>query len=166
MIFIQLSHQLALLRNLLGNINNQQFTHCINHLGRASIGGHTRHIIELLQCAVDGHASGTVDYVNRVRNLQLEQDRAVALAALENLETVLALADKPLKLVTEAAMDMQALPVGTTYFREIVYNTEHVIHHLALLKVALIEMELDIVSADFGMAYATLKYKATLQQQS
>jgi hypothetical protein len=166
MIFVQLSHQLALLRNLLANIDNQQFTHCINHLGRASIGSHTRHAIELLQCAVDGHSSGSVDYVNRVRNLQLEQDKTVALAALEKLEMSLTLADKPLLLVTEETMDTQALLVNTTYFREIVYNTEHVIHHLALIKVALIEMELDIVTADFGMAYATLKYKASLQQQA
>jgi len=53
--------------------------------------------------------------------------------------------------------------VTTTYFREIVYNTEHAIHHLALIKVALIEMNLDVVADDFGMAYSTMKFKSSLR---
>jgi hypothetical protein len=43
-----------------------------------------------------------------------------------------------------------------------VYNTEHAIHHLALIKVALIEMQLQVIDENFGMAYSTIKYKATL----
>jgi hypothetical protein len=163
MIFAQLSHQLAMLHQLLGTISNSHYTHSITHLGKASIGAHTRHIIELLQCTINGYASGEVDYVNRVRNHQLENDQHIALAALEAMETTFTLADKPLLLITEQMEGMGPMPVNTTYYREIVYNIEHVIHHLALIKVALIEMQLDIVNADFGMAYATIKYKSTLQ---
>jgi len=50
------------------------------------------------------------------------------------------------------------------YFREVVYNTEHTIHHLALIKVAIIDMKLDIVDNDFGMAYSTIKYQASLNK--
>ena len=69
--------------------------------------------------------------------------------------------DKYLKMVTEMEDESAiTLPVFTTYFREIIYNTEHTIHHLALIKVALIEMQLiDLVDDSFGMAYATIKYK-------
>jgi hypothetical protein len=164
MIFVQLSHQLATLHQLLGNISNKHYTHSINHLGKASIGAHTRHIIELLQCAIHGYASGEVDYVNRVRNHQLENDQQLALAALEAMEMAFTLADKPLLLITEQMEGVEPIPVTTTYYREIVYNTEHTIHHLALIKVALIEMQLDIVGADFGMAYSTIKYKSSLLQ--
>ena len=52
--------------------------------------------------------------------------------------------------------------VPTTYFREVVYNTEHAIHHLALIKVALIEMKVDLVSDNFGMAYSTIKHKNSI----
>jgi hypothetical protein len=165
MIFVQLSHQLAALRQLLGTISTEQYTLGINHLGNASIGGHTRHIIELLQCAIAGYYTGQIDYVNRQRDLTLEQDSEAAMVALDKLTAALNLSDQTLQLFTESTADREATPVTTTYYREIVYNTEHTIHHLALIKVALIEMQLDnIIGADFGMAYSTLKYKATLMQ--
>jgi hypothetical protein len=160
MIFIQLSEQLQSLTKLLLSLDNEQYNKKIEHLGNASIGGHTRHIIELLQCAINGYQSGEVDYVNRSRNILLETDRAFAQLTLRQLDDTVRLSDKELALITE----QKSLNVTTTYFREIVYNTEHTIHHLALIKVAIIEMKLKIVDNNFGMAYSTIKYKASLNQ--
>jgi hypothetical protein len=156
MIFLQLTQQLQALSNLLSTLNDKQYSHKIEHLGDASIGGHTRHIIELLQCAVKGHSTGEVDYVNRTRDLTIELNKSLASATIEKLGQDMHLPDKKLNMVD--------LSVTTTYYREIVYNTEHVIHHLALIKVALIEMKLNFVDHNFGMAYSTIKYKATLVQ--
>lgn len=160
MIFTQLTQQLHSLANLLAILNDEQYKHQITHLGKASIGGHTRHIIELLQCAINGYETGTVDYVNRHRNLDLENNKHLALAVLEQLEKQIVRSDKQLKMVVEEMEEVTSLNITTTYFREVVYNTEHAIHHLALIKVALIEMKLDLVNDDFGMAYSTIKYKA------
>jgi EAL domain-containing protein (putative c-di-GMP-specific phosphodiesterase class I) len=63
-----------------------------------------------------------------------------------------------MKLVTEDENGGEANFVSTTFFREIIYNAEHAIHHLALIRVALRVMKLDIVGDDFGMAYSTIKY--------
>ena len=68
MIFIQITEQLKSLSNLLLLLNDRQYNQKIAFLGNASIGGHTRHIIELLKCVTDGYFSGTVDYLNRTRN--------------------------------------------------------------------------------------------------
>ena len=67
MIFQQLSQQLASLKNLIDSLNDKQYTYKIEHLGNASIGEHTRHIIELLQCAITGYFIGEIDYVNFLR---------------------------------------------------------------------------------------------------
>jgi hypothetical protein len=163
MIFLQLSQQLQLLSNLLINITDDQFTKKVAHLGNASIGGHSRHVLELLQCALDGYSRGEVDYVNRKRNLLLETDRLFALSVLQQLHLRIEVPDRQLNLVVEQDENsIELTKVTTTYYREVVYNTEHTIHHLALIKVAIIEMELDIVDADFGMAYSTIKYQATM----
>ena len=166
MIFLQLSQQLQSLDNLLSLLDDKQYTNKIAHLGSASIGGHTRHIIELLQCAVDGYTTGEVDYVNRSRNLQLENDRHLAKAVLQKINNSVKAPDKSLALITEE-MDgsIQSSNVLTSYFREIVYNTEHTIHHLALIKVAIIDMKLHVVDNNFGMAYSTIKYKASLNNK-
>ncbi len=163
MIFQQLSHQLASLKNLIETLDHHQFTQKVEHLGNASIGGHTRHIIELLQCAIDGHNTGTVDYINRTRNLDIETNKEIALSVLASLDQYYQLPDKKLHLAIDSIEGAIEHIVTTTYFREIVYNIEHTIHHLALIKVALIELKLSLVDDNFGMAYSTINYKSTLQ---
>jgi hypothetical protein len=165
MIFKQLSEQLESLTSVISSLTDEQFTRKSPLLGEASIGSHTRHIIELVQCACSGYVKGRVDYLNRSRDFALENDRLLALSALQQFDDALMLADKQLELAVENSEDPETnRPVVTTYYREIVYNTEHTIHHLALIKVALIEMQLQIVDPHFGMAYSTIKYKSTLQQ--
>lgn len=166
MIFQQLKQQLSSLSNLISLLNNEQYSKKIAHLGNASIGGHTRHIIELLVCATEGFANGRVDYLNRKRNLVLEQDREFAQQAINAIETSLSKTDKILNLAIDDCEPLDNKHVSTTYYREIIYNTEHAIHHLALIKVALIEMNLDLVDDNFGMAYSTIKYKASMVESN
>ena len=163
MIFQQLSQQLQALNNLILILNDDQYTRRIEHLGNASIGGHTRHIIELIQCAIAGYDKGAVDYVNRARDLALQNDRSFAVTVLDDIGKKIRVKDKQLTILVEEIEEAIESTVTTTYFREIVYNTEHAIHHLALIKVALIEMNLDVVADDFGMAYSTMKFKSSLR---
>jgi hypothetical protein len=161
MIFSQLKQQLRSLSNLLKLLNTQQYNQKIAFLGNASIGGHTRHIIELLTCVLNGYDSATVDYINRIRNLSLETDLQLAGRELDSLNVQIMRPDKQMKLIPEG---MQQETVYTSFYREIVYNAEHAVHHLALIKVALREMVLDITDDDFGMVASTIKYRS-LQKQ-
>jgi hypothetical protein len=106
-----------------------------------------------------------VDYLNRVRNLSLEEERSVAIQELESLQNQIRKRDKEMKLIVEGDATTASNFVTTTYYREIVYNTEHTIHHLALIQVALREMKLDIVGDDFGIAYSTLRYRLSQQER-
>lgn len=163
MIFLQINQQLEALYNLINGLSDDHYCYHSTHLAQSSIGQHTRHIIELMQCAIDGRASGTVDYINRSRNLDLQCDRHLALDTIRSLQNKLVSEDRMLSMVIDKSIDVPSQIVSTTYYREIVYNTEHTIHHLALIKVALIELNLDLVDDNFGMAYATIQYKSQLQ---
>ncbi len=162
MIFTQLSDQLNSLKGLIGKLTNEQYQQKIQHLSNACIGGHTRHIIELLQCSITGYNTGKVDYVNRQRNLDLENNTHTAMAELQRLLADVRKDDKQLLITVQQTQETGHLAVSTTYFREIVYNTEHTVHHLALIKVALIEMKLHLENSNFGIAESTIKYKASL----
>lgn len=164
MIFFQLSEQLQLLRSLLKKLDREQYVQKISFLGNASIGAHTRHIIELLKCVTDGYGPGIVDYINRARDLSIETDHILATREIEQLLLIVDKQDKQMELATENTEATFAKTVTTTYFREIVYNAEHAIHHLALIRVALRELKLDIVGDNFGMAYSTIKYLASLDE--
>ena len=51
--------------------------------------------------------------------------------------------------------------VKSSFERELLYCLDHAIHHQALIKIGLKELELShLVSPDFGVAYSTLRYRA------
>jgi hypothetical protein len=164
MIFIQITEQLKSLSDLLLLLTDTQYNRKIAFLGNVSIGGHTRHIIELLNCAIDGYHVGTVDYLNRVRDLSLETDKSFAMQELALMAEQIIKPNKQMNLIIDCCDEYALDYVATTYFREIVYNAEHTIHHLALIRVALREMKLEIVGDDFGMAYSTINYLASLKK--
>ena len=159
MIIAQLKSQLETLKEMLDKIDNNTYTSPVVHLNHSSIGNHTRHIIELLQCLVNGYNNGEVDYINRKRNLLLEQEIYIAKSIISELLDNVSLPNKQLRM----AVDTEGAYIYSNSDREIVYNTEHIIHHLALIKVALIEMGLsDMTNEEFGMAYATIRYRKSL----
>lgn len=159
MIFAQLEEQLIALKTLLDRLSPEQYNYQCKHLGGASIGGHTRHILELIGCAVFCYDAGVIDYQNRVRDMTVEVDKDCAIALLEKLVMI---ADMPDKAMQLSGHD---IAVPTSYYREVVYNIEHTIHHLALIKVSLLEMEVTLVDQNFGMAYSTIKYKQQMAAQ-
>ena len=128
MIFIQLTQQIGSLVNMLSAINREQYTSQIAHLGKSSIGEHTRHIIELLQCTIDGYQTGVVDYINRERDLRLQTDPVFAKSSLEQLESQILLPDRHLKIFAADSELVEESNVNSTYFREVVYITDHTIH--------------------------------------
>ncbi|MBI3137922.1 MAG: DinB family protein [Sphingobacteriales bacterium] len=159
MIALQLVKQLDCLRQLLLQLSDEQYIRPVQHLGQSTVGGHSRHIIEILQCVLKGYDPGCVDYIRRSRNLLLETSREASLQAIDELVTTVAMPDKMLSLQVAAQPEGTYREITTTYNRELVYTIEHTIHHLALIKVALVEMNLDLVSNEFGVAYSTLLYK-------
>lgn len=159
MVIASITHQLNSLIKLLQQLTVIQYTNKIKHLSNATIGAHTRHIIELLQCTLNGYKINQVDYINRVRNLRLEQDPYLAIEAINFLIDKINLDDKVLLMKTNSDKKY----ISTTYYREILYNEEHMIHHLALLKVALIEMNIDLADESFGIAPSTLLYQENIK---
>lgn len=129
----------------------------ISILSNASIGEHTRHIIELFQQLHSGYATGLVDYDNRKRNIKLQENIDEAIEALAQLIKQLAKPCKELKLVT--LYNNGENYILSNYSREIMFNIEHCIHHQALIKVGLLYLNKNNINNNFGVAKATLKYR-------
>lgn len=159
MIFKQLNEQLGFLSEMLTKISPEHYTAKSVYLGDVSIGQHTRHIIELWKSIVAGYITGEIDYDDRKRDIRIELDTDFAQQEVEFLLKHTCVKDKPIKLLAAREENGDAFFANSSYFREVVYNTEHTIHHMALIKVALREKNLDIVHQNFGMAYSTLSYK-------
>lgn len=141
--------------------DNDVYTSPVRSLSLATIGQHTRHIIELYQCLLEQYNTGIINYDKRRRDKQIETDLHSAVAELENIAACLEKPDKLLLLQTGPGMGL--IKIHTTYFREVLYNLEHCIHHQALIKVGLIELNKDVCE-QFGVAPSTLQYRKQCAQ--
>lgn len=131
-------------------------------LSDATIGQHTRHVIELYQCLLAGYDNGIVNYDDRKRNKLYENDRDEAIAVIKEIQNSLDKADKPLSVITEC--DDHPVAIASNYNREVLYNLEHCIHHQALIRVALVSSKDILVSEAFGVAPSTMQYRQQCAQ--
>ncbi|MBN8880389.1 MAG: hypothetical protein J0I32_22785 [Sphingobacteriales bacterium] len=150
--------QLNELSFLLHKLHADDYTYKSSLLGDASIGQHVRHIIELSQCLLQGYAEGIVNYDARKRDAQIESEKDFALHCIQQLSCSMDRPDKPLLLIQG---NDTANSLSSYYYRELMYNTEHTIHHKALIRVALREMKLPLVDDDFGVAPSTIQYRSS-----
>jgi uncharacterized damage-inducible protein DinB len=150
-----LQEQLISLQELLKSIKEDDYQYRSAMLGNNSIGQHVRHVAEMIQCLLNGYDQSIVDYDARKRDVRIETDRLFTLSVLQSFIGEIHRPDKGLTLQQSLCSES----IHTTYYRELHYNMEHAIHHMALIRVALREMNLDAVSGNFGVAYATIQYK-------
>lgn len=148
------------LTNVLDQLKDDEYTSVSANLSGATIGQHMRHVVELYQCLLSGYEAGVVCYDQRKRDTAVETNREFALRLLQQLTDSIELGNKDLLLVSyfgeEASVQIN-LP--TNYYRELMYNLEHSVHHMALMKVGLKELSIAEVSENFGVASSTIQYK-------
>lgn len=153
------------LDELLLKLTNQQYTTPSPVLFNATIGQHVRHIAELFIELEKGYNSGTVNYEKRRRDYSIETDKQVALAVLHNIRAAIHKPAKTLLLEGSYNHASNALVViPTNYYREVVYNIEHAIHHMALIKIGVTDIANMPLPESFGVAPATLKYRRACAQ--
>lgn len=148
---------------LLKQLSDTAYNAPCSLLNKSSIGSHTRHIIELFQCLLDGYHSGTVNYDNRKRDKKIETDRILACELLNGISHQMEKPNKPLILVSKVHEEDELI-IDSNFYREALYNMEHTIHHMALIRVGIQEVCDIALSECFGVAPSTIKYKKTCVQ--
>jgi hypothetical protein len=157
-VFGQLTASLELL-------NDSQYIYGSKILSNATIGQHVRHIIEMFICLEEGYAGGIVNYENRKRDIIIETQKDVAIALLNKIYEGLNKKNKSLVLQGTYKEDTEELvDFDTNYYREIAYNLEHTIHHMALIKVGIREVSDIEIPDGFGVASSTIKFRAACAQ--
>jgi hypothetical protein len=131
-------------------------------LSNATIGQHTRHIIELYQCLLAGYSLGEVNYDDRKRNSLYENDITAAVDAIKEIRLSLEQPDKAVNVFCNT--DDSVICIQSNYYREVLYNLEHCIHHQALIKVALLNIQDIQIAEGFGVAPSTLQYRQQCAQ--
>ncbi len=151
------------LQDVLYQIDNEQYFKRSHNLN-SSIGQHMRHTIELFQALMSGYESGTVNYDKRKRDIVLETNKTAAIKALNDIALQLVHHNKDMVLEAAFGMQSERIIIETNFYRELAYNLEHAIHHMALIRIGLNELTDIKVSENFGVAASTIKYRAECAQ--
>ena len=123
------------------------------------VGPHLRHCVDHFKLFLDGWRSGSVDYDDRYRDLELERNPEAARRALSAIAGSLAgirIVDfsNALAVTQSAAPGRPPLSSPSRVERELVFLSGHAIHHVAIM--LLIARAAGVaIPASLGVAYST-----------
>lgn len=147
------------LGTVIAALSTEAYTAPCSFLSGSSIGQHVRHSLEMFQCMIAGYEVGVVNYDHRKRNLVMEGSTEYALEVIKDVMSQLERPDRIMNLEGGLGTDL-LFDTTSSYNREMLYNLEHAIHHMALMRVA-IEQTTDIaLPPSFGVAPSTLQFRA------
>jgi len=135
-------------------------------LSNATVGQHLRHTLEFFICLESGYEKGVVNYDKRAHDKLIESDRFIALSAIQRIRDFVTnkKSDQNLKLEVGYDRDSESyVTIETNYFRELTYNIEHAVHHMAIMKIGVREVANYVkLHSDFGVAVSTIRHHETV----
>ena len=132
-------------------------------LSKSTVGQHLRHTVEFFVCLEQGFEKAVVNYDKREHDKLIESDKFIALAAINRIKDFVVRQSKDQSLQLEVGYDRnsdECLTISTNYLRELTYNIEHAVHHMAIMKIGIREVANYVkLPSDFGVAVSTIRYK-------
>lgn len=151
------------LLQVLAQINALDYKKELSVFENVSIGQHVRHILEFYKCLLVSTKDNLVDYDQRKRDLEIEQNLNYAVNQCQNIIELLDHHTSNNSI--EVNIDLpnnQQFKVQSTFERELAYLLEHTIHHFAIIKIGVLHHFGYVVFPEgFGLAYSTQKHRNT-----
>ena len=96
----------------------------------------------------------------------IESDKFIALNAIHQIVDFVKSQedDRPLSLEVGYERNSEdCLTVETNYFRELIYNIEHAVHHMAIIKIGIRDVAPYVsLPSDFGIAISTIRHQESV----
>ncbi|MDX5321092.1 MAG: hypothetical protein LPK45_08295 [Bacteroidota bacterium] len=148
-------------------LNPKAYAEPLSCLGGNSIGKHCRHILEIFDNLAKGLSKGQVDYETRERNVIYETDPIAFIEKLTDLIQELCTRDfsSSITVIHQPFPNLlEEETFSTTLGRELLYNLEHMIHHMAIIRLGAESANLgSIIPSEFGVAFSTLRFQEQLK---
>lgn len=155
------------LETVVQQLSDDDFSKPSSALSNATIGQHLRHTLEFFICLESGFEKGIVNYDKRAHDKLIESDKCIAIAVIQRIKDFVArqIEDRSLKLEVDYEVNTgTCVSIETNYLRELTYNIEHAVHHMAIMKIGVREVAAYIsLPADFGVAVSTIRHKEAVQ---
>lgn len=148
---------------VISQLSDQQYRQPIHLLGDSSIGQHVRHSLEFFICLIESRNEGVVNYDRRKRDIHIEEELTSARNILTSIKTFFSSTSTDFPILLNACYDLNGddtVSIPSTFYRELAFNIEHTIHHMALIKVG-VKAAFDqiVLPEHFGIASSTVRYR-------
>jgi uncharacterized damage-inducible protein DinB len=149
------------IKSVLDQLEDEDYHKPLPQLFDASIGQHVRHTLEFFDCL--SNKQNVINYDLRKRNYEIETFTQVATEKINELIKFLSNRPVDMPVLFVANFDTtegEELQISSSFEREIAYNIEHAIHHMALIKIGLqfLNVQIDLPE-NFGVASSTVRYQ-------
>jgi hypothetical protein len=164
---ILILHQL---RDLVHQLHESDFVRPSEALSRSTIGQHLRHTLEFFICLEQGFEQGLINYDKRAHDKIIEADKYLAISTIDRMITFVSGINTNKTLTLEVGYDLEKedfITIETNALRELIYNIEHAVHHMAIMKIGIREVASYVnLPSDFGIAASTIRYHEAAVQSS
>lgn len=148
---------------VVGSISDEQFCRKVAVLSDSTIGQHVRHTLEFFLCLMDAKNEGHINYDARKHDKFIEQETQLALSVIKSIVEFLEKETEDFALSMTANYELEEdhnEVIATNFRRELAYNIEHAIHHMALLKIGFRAVCPEVaLPAHFGVASSTVRFQ-------
>ncbi len=151
---------------LIEQLNDEQYTKPNPIFSGSSLGQHFRHLIEFYIEIEKGLKQKEICYDQRKRDLNIESNRNYALDTICNIEQFLSQITNDISLVFIANYTTDSdceEKIQSSLYRELAYGLEHTIHHLAIIKIGLTSIGVE-VDENLGVAPSTVRNRTACAQ--
>jgi len=154
--------KLSELKGLLTQLTDEQLTTPLEVLHGSTLGMHLRHILEFYQCLFLSLDERKLNYDLRKRDKNMEISKKRCLECILWLQKKLHryTDDVSLELSADYSLEIEekAIHIKTSYFRELLYNVEHCVHHLAIIKIGIKVLDPSLTLEEhMGVAASTMR---------
>lgn len=157
------THILEQLADVCRQVEHEHYSHPLETLSMSTVGQHIRHTLEFFICLERGVERGVVNYDKRQHDKIIETDKTLAISAIRTIKEFVTRVAGDKSLALEVGYDLNSekyVTIQTNFSRELVYNIEHAVHHMALIKIGVREIAPYVqLPSDFGIAASTIRYK-------
>jgi uncharacterized damage-inducible protein DinB len=155
------------LAEVIGQLTDQEYARPLPVLSGNTIGKHVRHILEFYELLALSAQTGQLNYDRRQRDLRLEVDTDEAIRRIGSADRSMQRLDLNRSLQLDIDLSTSGaypIPIPSSFARELHYNIEHAIHHMALIQVA-VRTHFPTVSLPlhFGVANSTVQHQSREQ---
>ena len=145
--------------NVIKQMEINQYTRELTVFNGNTIGKHVRHILDLFECLIESCKHSELNYDHRKRSSEIESSLECAISKMNEIAEKIEELNLRQKLKLTQTINNVRCEFETEVGRELLYNLEHMVHHLTLIRIG-IEQNFPLIQIPnhFGVAYSTQQY--------